>query len=70
MRCLERADTMREASVMNRGGILEAPGAAHECPGFADQSMEAPGAPPVRARVLCEESVERIGGAGNGALTG
>ena len=42
---------------------------AMKCPRFADQSMEAPGALPVRARVPYEESVERSGGAENGALT-
>jgi hypothetical protein len=31
--------------------------------------VEAPGVPPVPARVLYEESVERSGGAGSGAPT-
>jgi hypothetical protein len=65
-----RSATAAGVRAMNRGGILDAPGtAATKTLILLVEAVEAPGAPPVRARVLYEGCTGRSGGAGNGALT-
>src|SRR5215204_3205599 len=51
----------------NRG---RARNAGTRVPSLLRKIVEAPGVPPVRASLLYEECAERIGGAGNGALSG